>query len=245
MKTDRTGSLKNALLSPGANESNAVLDIGCGKGEYTFTIAQKVKSAIGIDPDEKLVRFARQNYKCQNISFQVGRGESLDFSSNSFDAVVFCQSLHHVPLKFQSKALNEAWKVLKAHGMLLLIEPIYRKGSLEEIECLYNDEKEARQGARNAIDSVINDKFILGLKKEIRIEETCNGFGDLFQNSIQQKPYVKWVDSLKNEVVKILDKCEKTSKRHSGEYRNPIISIRSGCRIKSGITVVGLFTSSS
>ena len=123
----------------------------------------------------------------------------------------FCQSLHHVPLKFQSKALDEAWRVLKANGMLLIIEPIYRKGSLEEIECLYNDEKEARHGARNAIESLINDKFILGLQKEIRIEETCNGFEDLFQNSIQQKSYIKWDDSSKNEVVRILDKCDKTS----------------------------------
>ena len=211
MKTDYTGSLRNALLSLGAQKSNAVLDIGCGKGEYTFIIAQKAKSGVGIDPDEKLVRLARQNYKCKNIFFQVGRGESLDFSSTSFDTVVFCQSFHHVPLKFQSKALKEAWRVLKAHGMLLIIEPIYRKGSLEEIECLYNDEKEARHGARNAIKSLINDKFILGLQKEIRIEETCNGFEDLFLNSIQQKSYAKWDDSLKNEVVRILNKCDKTS----------------------------------
>ena len=211
MKTDNTGSLRNALLSLGAQESNTVLDIGCGNGEYTFIIAQNAKSGVGIDPDEELIRSARENYKCKNIFFQVGRGESLDFSSTSFDTVVFCQSFHHVPLKFQSKALNEAWRVLKSNGFLLIIEPIYLRGSLEEIECLYNDEKEARYGARNAIKSLINDKFILGLQKEIRIEETCNGFEDLFLNSIQQKSYVKWDDSLKNEVLRILDKCDKTS----------------------------------
>lgn len=211
MQTDHTGSLKNALLSLGAPESDAVLDIGCGSDEYTFLMAQEAKNAIGIDPDEKLVRSARQNFKRGNINFHVGRGESLDFSSNSFDTIVFCQSLHHVPLNFQSKALNEAWRVLKAHGMLLIIEPIYRKGSLEEIECLYDDEKETRHGARNAIESLINDKFILGLQKEILIEETCNGFDDLFQNSIQPKSYVEWDDSLKNEIMEILDKCAKTS----------------------------------
>ena len=92
MKTDHTGSLKNAVLSLGAQKSKAVLDIGCGNGEFTFIIAQKVKKAIGIDPDEKLVKSARRNYKCQNISFQVGWGESLEFPSTSFDTVVFCQS---------------------------------------------------------------------------------------------------------------------------------------------------------
>ena len=211
MKTDHTGSLKNALLSLGAQESNAVLDIGCGNGEYTFILAQKAKSAVGVDPDEKLVRSAHQNYQCKNISFQVGRGESLDFSPNSFDTVVFCQSLHHVPLEFQSKALYEAWRVLKAHGKLLIIEPIYRKGSFEEIECLYHDEREARHGARNTVGAIINDKFILGLKKEIHIEETYSGFEDLFKNSIQPKTYIKWDDSLKSDVVRILDKCAKTS----------------------------------
>ncbi len=211
MKTDHTGSLKNTLLSLGARDSHAVLDIGCGQGEFTFIIAQKAKKAVGIDPDEKLIKSARQNYKCKNISFHVGGGESLDYSSASFDTVVFCQSLHHVPLKFQLKALKEAWRVLKEPGMLLIIEPIYGKGSLEEIECLYFDEKEARQGARKAIESLINNKFNLGLQKEIRIEETCNGFEDLFQNSIQQKSYAKWDESLKNEVVTILNRCDKTA----------------------------------
>ncbi len=211
MKTDHTESLRNTLLRFAAQDSNAVLDIGCGNGEFTFIIAQKVKKAIGIDPDEKSVRSARQNYKCQNISFQVGWGESLEFPSTSFDTVVFCQSLHHVPVKFQLKALNEAWRVLKSHGMLLIIEPIHGKGSLEEIECLYFDEKESRHGARKAIESLINSKFTLGLQKELRIEETCNGFEDLFQNSIQQKPSAKWDDSLKSEVIRILNRCDKTS----------------------------------
>lgn len=211
MKTDHTGSIKNTLLSLGAQESDAVLDIGCGTGEYTFIIAQKVKSAVGVDPDEKSVNSASRNYKCRNVSFQVARAESLDFTSDSFDTVVFCQSLHHVPIKFQSKALYEAWRVLKVHGILLIIEPIYRKGSLEEIECLYHDEREARHGARNAVGSVINDKFILGLQKEIHIEETCSGFEDLFENSIQPKTYVKWDDFLKPEVVRILNTCAKTS----------------------------------
>lgn len=211
MKTDHTGSIKNTLLSLDEQESNAVLDIGCGNGEYSFIIAKKVKSVVGVDPDEKSVRSAKQNYKCKNVSFQVARAESLDFSSNSFDTVVFCQSLHHVPLKFQSKALNEARRVLKAHGMLLIIEPVYRKGSLEEIGCLYHDEREARHGARDAVGSIINDKFILSLQKEIHIEETCSGFEDLFENSIQPKTYVKWNDSLKPEVVRILNTCAQTS----------------------------------
>jgi len=33
--------------------------------------------------------------------------------------------------------------------------------------------------------------------------------------------------------------------RHSGESRNPVNSMRSGCRIKSGMTISGLFTSLS
>jgi SAM-dependent methyltransferase len=211
MKTDHTGSLKNTLLSLGAQESSSVLDIGCGTGGYTSIIAKKVKSAVGVDPDEESVRSASRNYKYKNVSFQVARAEALDFSSNSFDTVLFCQSLHHVPLKFQSKALYEAWRVLKAHGVLLIIEPIYGKGSLEEIECLYHDEREARHCARNAVRAIFNDKFVLGLQKEIHIEETCSGFEDLFENSIQPKTYVKWDDSLKPEVVRILNACAKTS----------------------------------
>ena len=55
MKTDHTGSIKNTLLSFGAQESNAVLDIGCGTAEYTFIIAQKVKSAVGAIINDKFI----------------------------------------------------------------------------------------------------------------------------------------------------------------------------------------------
>ena len=109
-----------------------------------------------------------------------------------------------------SKALCKAWRVLRAHGILLIIEPIYRKGTLGKIECLYHDERKTRDSAQSAVRAIINDKFILGFKKEIHIEDTCRGFEDLFKNSIQPKTYAKWDDSLKNEIVRILDKCAKT-----------------------------------
>ena len=48
-------------------------------------------------------------------------------------------------------------------------------------------------------------------QKEIRIEETCSGFDDLYHQSIRKKSYVKWVDSLKQKVEGILHKREKTS----------------------------------
>lgn len=66
-----------------------------------------------------------------------------------------------MPLEFQSNALYEAWRVLKAHGILFIIEPIYRKGSIEEIECLYHDESEARHGARNTVGAITNGEIIM------------------------------------------------------------------------------------
>ncbi len=210
MKTDYTGSLKNELLNLETQDSGVVLDVGCGNAEFTSVLSQKFKRVVGIDPDEKRIDSASQEFVSSNIFLQVGRGESLGFSSNSFDTVVFCQSLHHVPPGHQSKALDEAWRVMKDHGQLLIIEPIYQKGSLEKIECLYHDEKEARYAARNAVVSLINDKFILFKQKEIRIEDTCSGFDDFYHHNIRKKSYVQWLDSLKPEVEEILHKCDKS-----------------------------------
>lgn len=70
------------------DESDALLDVGCGTGfSLDFFAVQK---AVGIDPSEKLV----QQYRgAQEI--HVGSAEELPFADNSFDCVISVTALQN------------------------------------------------------------------------------------------------------------------------------------------------------
>jgi SAM-dependent methyltransferase len=83
--------LEHARIRPGMN----VLEFGCGTGLFSRKLAASGANVVG------------------DI-------ESLDFSANSFDAVVGSSVLHHVDF---TKALTEAYRVLKSGGRVAFAEP--------------------------------------------------------------------------------------------------------------------------
>lgn len=209
MKSDTTGSLKSILLRHGTHPSWEILDVGCGAGNWTFAMAGKAKSAVGIDPDAGRIASARQAFTRDNLSFRTGSGEKMAFSAGSFDAVVFCQSLHHVPAKVQKTALDEGWRVLKEGGRLLVVEPVYGKGLYDALERIYHDEGEARLKAEQAVSSSIGDRFDLDLERQVNVEDTCTGFEDFYRNEIRDKAYIDWDESHAIEVREVLDRCRR------------------------------------
>jgi len=81
-------------------------------------LANKVKNLTAIDPDKAMINLA-----CEEISgvdFRVGYGERLEFNDKTYDIVLFSYSLHHQDCV---KALDEAKRVLKDNGSILIIEP--------------------------------------------------------------------------------------------------------------------------
>ena len=95
-----------------------MLEIGCGDGRLSSQLANKVKNLTAIDPDQAMINLA-----CQEISgvdFRVGCGEKLEFNDKSYDIVLFSYSLHHQDCV---KALDEAKRVLRDNGIILIIEP--------------------------------------------------------------------------------------------------------------------------
>ena len=210
MIADRTGSQRDIILSLGIKNANSVLDVGCGNGEKTFYISQHVKRVVGIDPDKNIISAAQSNFDHKNLDFQVGQAESMNFPSSSFDLVLFNESFHHIAVEKQIEAIIESCRVLEAKGKLLITEPIYGKGSFEEILKFYNDERESRQSAIHAIENSANTGFKIAIKKELHIEYSCEGFDDLYQNTIKTKPYANWNDSDKQDIINILRRCDKT-----------------------------------
>lgn len=73
-----------------------VLEVGCGSGRLTWSLAERARSVVAIDPDRLDIASARRALPRRlksRVRFQVGEGESLPFPDENFDVVVFSWSL--------------------------------------------------------------------------------------------------------------------------------------------------------
>ncbi len=211
MITDFTRTHRDIILRYGIGGASSVLDVGCGDGEKTFYISPHVQWSVGVDPDVNIVKVARNKYNSNNLEFQVAQAESLPFSNSSFAAILFNQTLHHVPVENQIEALKESHRVLQFKGRLLITEPIYGSGSFGQMLEPNNDEKKRKQNAINAIESVIKTEFSLSLEREIHIEYHCEGFDDFYEYYVTSKSDAKWDENKKQDIMNKLEKCERSS----------------------------------
>ncbi|MGA2142594.1 MAG: class I SAM-dependent methyltransferase [Brevinematales bacterium] len=102
-------------------KSDSLLSVGCGTGELESYLAEKYGSTvIGIDRDEELIRIAsRKNLK--NLHFFAGNGESLVYDDSFFDYIYSCGAV----AAFFDRGVSEAYRVLKADGIFILIEVVF------------------------------------------------------------------------------------------------------------------------
>jgi trans-aconitate methyltransferase len=96
-----------ALLAPRAGEH--VLDLGCGDGALTQTLAELGCEVIGVDGSEAQVAAALE----RGIDARVMNGEELDFESQ-FDAVFSNAALHW--MKRADAVIDGVWRALRPGG---------------------------------------------------------------------------------------------------------------------------------
>lgn len=139
--------------------ARSVLDIGCGGGRLVARLSAEGFVAAGVDPHAPAVEAART--KTPAAQFAVCGAQSLPFDPASFDAAVFLNSLHHVPVDEMGKALDEARRVVREDGAILIVEPL-AEGSYFETMRPIEDETAIRHAAGVAIaDAVREGRFRL------------------------------------------------------------------------------------
>jgi SAM-dependent methyltransferase len=105
----------------GITPGERVLDIGCGSGAVTRTLARRVAPggrAVGMDASAALLEVARELANKAGlgatIEFKEGDCRALPFPDASFDAVVAATTLSHVP--DPARALAEMVRVTRPGG---------------------------------------------------------------------------------------------------------------------------------
>ena len=103
-----------------------VLDVGCGVGRVSATIAKAFPNStvVGLDPDEESIRQARQ------AAQSAGLGPHVEFvatttgqyePAENFDLVTACDCVHDFAKPVQT--LSEMRSLLKPDGTLFIVEP--------------------------------------------------------------------------------------------------------------------------
>lgn len=101
----------------------AVLELGCGIGDFSRFILEKypLLNFTGCDISAECVKNASERFSSyKNARFEIESATSLPYSQCSFDVIVGNAVLHHLPLR---EALQQCFKVLKPGGIILFFEP--------------------------------------------------------------------------------------------------------------------------
>ncbi len=107
---------------------SSVLDVGCGVGHWTRTLASLMPSKVqftGVDQEPEWIRqnrlWAQEHDLNKNFSFKLGDANHLPFKDETFELVT-CQTLL-IHCAEPKKVLREMLRVLKPGGLILCVEP--------------------------------------------------------------------------------------------------------------------------
>ena len=100
-----------------------VADLGCGEGYLTVETARWAKHVTAIDRSTGVLARAKalaERKRLKNITWKKGELERLPLETGAMDVALLSQALHHA--SEPSRALEEAARVLKPGGRLLILD---------------------------------------------------------------------------------------------------------------------------
>jgi ubiquinone/menaquinone biosynthesis C-methylase UbiE len=162
-----------------------VIDLGCGEGKFTRGLCALFPEVTGLDVKEGKIAYANDKAREEgvNAKFVAGSAQAIPFGEGHFDAVIFSNSLHHMP--DPAAALKEALRTLRAGGLLYVMEPV-PSGNYHDATCLVNDETQVRTQAYEAMLAMTGARE----EKEIlyRAPRRFAGFDDWRDEQIDRDP---------------------------------------------------------
>lgn len=103
-------------------EVKKVLDVGCGSGWLVRYLKKKgIKEIVGCDNADEAIKMAKKSFP--SVKTIKASATNLPFENESFDAVSAISLVEHLTRKETEKFLEEAARVLKKNGWLLIVTP--------------------------------------------------------------------------------------------------------------------------
>ncbi|PSP82668.1 SAM-dependent methyltransferase [Halobacteriales archaeon QS_6_64_34] len=124
------------LLDP--QPGKRILDVGCGTGTLTATIADSGADVVGIDAAASMVEQARERYP--GLSFEVADARKYDPSE--FDAVFSNAALHWIPSDDHDAALSMVASALADEGRF--VAEFGGRGNVSQVETAVRTELSER-----------------------------------------------------------------------------------------------------
>jgi SAM-dependent methyltransferase len=97
------------------------IDVACGPGVISRTMASRVGSVSGVDLTPAMIEEAARRAGEEgigNVSFALGDATALEFPDDSFDGAITRLSLHHIPAA--GRVVAEMARVVRAGGWVLV-----------------------------------------------------------------------------------------------------------------------------
>lgn len=136
----------------------SVVDVGCGDGGLARLMARNGAHVLGVEVSPRQLAKARAAAPVADERYVAGIAEALPAPDAGADIVIFFNSLHHVPVEGQDKAVAEAARALKPGGLLYVSEPVAEGPFFEAVKPI-DDETEVRAHAYRVLGEAARHGF--------------------------------------------------------------------------------------
>lgn len=105
------------------DNTERILDLGCGAGRHVYFMAQENIDAYGCDMSREGIRYTKQVLENNNTSanLDVASVEKLPYKNNFFDGIISYGVLYYCKTEKIKMAIEEIYRVLKIGGKALIV----------------------------------------------------------------------------------------------------------------------------
>lgn len=171
------------------DEKAAVLDIGCGTGNYA-NMLQRITGArvYGLDSSEGMLQKAME--KNTNITFKVGDAADIPFESSYFSFIYMTDVIHHIP--DINAMFSEIYRVLKDGGKVCISTQSHKQIELRLMSEFFPGTATADKKRYPDIDAIIKaaeSNGIVFVREQVIGEGDEIELGESFLDLIEKKGY--------------------------------------------------------